>query len=256
MILVGVASGANGDTQQDPDTNCGGLTRDLVCAHARVIAVIQCDINGVAAANCDRSWYGYRFEGWSRSGSVIPGGARALVLVTETTCVDVQCTERTWAQTLTCEWPALNEQCDVSEIAFPSFSADLDSGQCLHVKVEIDVAAEAYIPSGGIRAATASAAAGVAERTWICAPSSTIRSCIRLPDTTDVTDRVQFREDEDTLAFVASLGLNPNEVAREAFVKEVRRLRAEAKVKKLRSFGLHLGKAGVAKDIRELRDSR
>lgn len=71
-----------------------------------------------------------------------------------------------------------------------------------------------------------------------------------------MADRVQFREDEETLAFVTSLGLNPNEVAREAFVKEVRRLRAEAKVKKLRSFDLHLGKESSAKYIRELRDSR
>lgn len=72
----------------------------------------------------------------------------------------------------------------------------------------------------------------------------------------DVADRVQFREDEETLAFVASLGLNPNELAREAFVKEVRRLRAEAKARKLRSYGIRFGGVSAAQDIREMRDSR
>lgn len=71
-----------------------------------------------------------------------------------------------------------------------------------------------------------------------------------------VADKVQFREDEETLAFVTSLGLNPNEVAREAFVKEVRRLRAEAKARKLRSFGIRLGGESTASEIRKMRDSR
>ncbi len=69
-------------------------------------------------------------------------------------------------------------------------------------------------------------------------------------------DKVQFREDEETLAFIASLGLNPNEVAREAFVKEVRRLRAEAKATKLRSYAIRFGGVSAARDTREMRDSR
>lgn len=71
-----------------------------------------------------------------------------------------------------------------------------------------------------------------------------------------MTDRVQFREDEDVIAFVESLGLNANDVAREAFEREVRRLKAEAKVKKLRSFNIRLGGESAAKLVREERDRR
>jgi len=70
-----------------------------------------------------------------------------------------------------------------------------------------------------------------------------------------VTGRVQFREDEDVIAYVEGLGLNPNEVAREAFEREVRRLRAEAKVKKLRSFNIRLEPGEAARLVREDRDS-
>jgi hypothetical protein len=78
---------------------------------------------------------------------------------------------------------------------------------------------------------------------------------IRLPDTGLVTDRVQFREDEDVLAYVASLGLNPNEVARRAFEREVRRLRADEKVKKLRAFKIRLAPGEAVRLVREDRDS-
>lgn len=71
-----------------------------------------------------------------------------------------------------------------------------------------------------------------------------------------MTDRVQFREDENVIAFVESLGLNANDVAREAFEREVRRLKAEAKVKKLRSFNIRLGGESAAKLVREERDRR
>ncbi|HLE98140.1 MAG TPA: hypothetical protein VI997_12280 [Candidatus Thermoplasmatota archaeon] len=70
-----------------------------------------------------------------------------------------------------------------------------------------------------------------------------------------MTARVQFREDEATVAFVASLGLNPNEVAREAFEREVRRLRMRRKWEKLRSLDIRLT-GSVVDDIREMRDSR
>ena len=70
-----------------------------------------------------------------------------------------------------------------------------------------------------------------------------------------MTSRVQFREDEDVIAYVEGLGLNPNEVAREAFEREVRRLRAEAKVKKLRSFKIRLAPGEAARLVREDRDS-
>lgn len=76
-----------------------------------------------------------------------------------------------------------------------------------------------------------------------------------MADTSLVTDRVQFREDEATLRFVASLGLNPNEVARAAFEKEVRRLRMQRKWERLRSFDVRLT-SSVVDDIREMRDTR
>ncbi len=68
--------------------------------------------------------------------------------------------------------------------------------------------------------------------------------------------RVQFREDAETVAFVEKLGLNPNEVAREAFEAEVRRLRAKAKFAKLRSFNVKLAPGEAARLVREDRDSR
>lgn len=70
-----------------------------------------------------------------------------------------------------------------------------------------------------------------------------------------MTGRVQFREDEDVIAYVAGLGLNPNDVARAAFEAEVRRLRAREKVKKLRSFNIRLAPGEAARLVREDRDS-
>lgn len=70
-----------------------------------------------------------------------------------------------------------------------------------------------------------------------------------------MTDRVQFREDEEVLSYVAGLGLNPNEVARDAFAREVRRLKAEEKVKKLRAFKIKLAPGEAARLVREERDS-
>jgi hypothetical protein len=71
-----------------------------------------------------------------------------------------------------------------------------------------------------------------------------------------VTDRVQFRETEDVLAYVQGLGLNPNEVARAAFEAEVRRLRAKEKFDKLRSRKVRLAPGEAARLVREDRDSR
>lgn len=70
-----------------------------------------------------------------------------------------------------------------------------------------------------------------------------------------VTGRVQFREDEEVIAFIEKLGLNANEVAREAFEREVRRLKAEEKVKKLRSYKIRLAPGEAARLVREDRDS-
>lgn len=69
-----------------------------------------------------------------------------------------------------------------------------------------------------------------------------------------MTDRVQFREDEGTLAFVRDLGLNPNQVAREAFEAEVRRLRAQHRHEKLQAAGIELPRP-AAEMIREDREN-
>lgn len=78
--------------------------------------------------------------------------------------------------------------------------------------------------------------------------------CIRGADTGPVT-RVQFREDDDTVAFVAKAGMNPNELARDLFRAEVRRMRAKAKFERLRARNIQLP-ASSAEIIRELRDGR
>lgn len=70
-----------------------------------------------------------------------------------------------------------------------------------------------------------------------------------------MTDRVQFREDEDVIAFVESLGLNPNEVAREAWAAQVRKLRTRAKHEKLRKLSIKLPPGEAARLVREDRDS-
>ena len=65
--------------------------------------------------------------------------------------------------------------------------------------------------------------------------------------------RVQFREDEDVVAFVEARGENPNEVAKRAFEAEVRRMRTRDARKKLAKLGL--SPPDGASEIRKLRDA-
>lgn len=69
-----------------------------------------------------------------------------------------------------------------------------------------------------------------------------------------MTDRIQFREDEDVIAFVESQGINPNMLARELFEAEVRRMRAEFRYRKIREMNIRLPRSG-AEIIREERES-
>lgn len=68
-----------------------------------------------------------------------------------------------------------------------------------------------------------------------------------------MTGRVQFREDEETLAFVEELGVNPNRLARRLFQQEVRRLRAEERHERLSEIGIRLPQS-AAELVREDRD--
>jgi kynureninase len=68
--------------------------------------------------------------------------------------------------------------------------------------------------------------------------------------------RVQFREDDDVVSYVATtLGLNPNDVAKRAFEAEVRRLRASRRRAKIASLDLKPVKGGYARLVREDRDA-
>ncbi len=69
-----------------------------------------------------------------------------------------------------------------------------------------------------------------------------------------MTDRIQFREDEDVIAFVESQGINPNMLARELFEAEVRRMRAAFRYRKIREMNIRLPRSG-AEMIREERES-
>lgn len=68
-----------------------------------------------------------------------------------------------------------------------------------------------------------------------------------------VKDRIQFHEDEETLAFVESLGLDPDALARRAFQREVRRLRAEKRHQRLEEAQIRLPRS-AAEVVREDRD--
>lgn len=67
---------------------------------------------------------------------------------------------------------------------------------------------------------------------------------------------VQFREDEETISFVESRGLKASQVAKEAFEKEVRRLRAEEHARELEELDLELPKGFGEKAVRSGRDAR
>ena len=65
--------------------------------------------------------------------------------------------------------------------------------------------------------------------------------------------RVQFREDDELVAYVAANGLNPNDVAKRAFQDEVRRMKAREARAKLRK--LNLPPIDGAAEIRRIRDA-
>lgn len=67
---------------------------------------------------------------------------------------------------------------------------------------------------------------------------------------------VQFREDEDTIEFLRSQGLKASEVAKAAFEREVRRLRAKEYARRLAEFRVTLPPGEASRAIREARDSR
>lgn len=70
-----------------------------------------------------------------------------------------------------------------------------------------------------------------------------------------MADRVQFREDEDVLAYVEAQGLNPNELARRLFEAEVRRMRVAEKFARLRAANIRLD-TPAAELIRQARRGR
>lgn len=70
-----------------------------------------------------------------------------------------------------------------------------------------------------------------------------------------MADKVQFREDEDTLAYLEARGINPNELARELLEREVRRLRATEKFARLAEMNVRLDRP-AAELVREDRDER
>lgn len=69
-----------------------------------------------------------------------------------------------------------------------------------------------------------------------------------------MTDRVQFREDEEVVQFVESRGINPNDLAKRLFEAEVRRMRAEARLQEIRRRGIRLPRP-AAEMVRDERES-
>lgn len=68
-----------------------------------------------------------------------------------------------------------------------------------------------------------------------------------------MTDRVQFREEDEVLQFFQREGLNPNEVARELLRQEYRRRKAEKWLAAVRAAKVNLNGAAAAL-VREDRD--
>jgi hypothetical protein len=67
---------------------------------------------------------------------------------------------------------------------------------------------------------------------------------------------VQFREDAALVEFVKSKGLKPGELAKAAFEKEIRRLRAAEHARAIEELNVKVPKGLAAKAVRESRDSR
>lgn len=70
-----------------------------------------------------------------------------------------------------------------------------------------------------------------------------------------MTDRVQFRTSQEVLSYLRGRGVNPNDLARDLFDAEVRRLRAEDRLARLRSLGVTLPR-GAGELVREDREGR
>lgn len=66
--------------------------------------------------------------------------------------------------------------------------------------------------------------------------------------------KVQFRVSDEAVEYLAKAGLNPNEVAREAFEREVRTRRAATRLGRLRALGITFDGRDAAALIREDRD--
>lgn len=71
-----------------------------------------------------------------------------------------------------------------------------------------------------------------------------------------VTGVIQFREDERELQFLRAQGINPNELAREAFEQAVRIVRAKSRAEAIRRLRVRVPKGiDVASLIRRDRDT-
>lgn len=66
--------------------------------------------------------------------------------------------------------------------------------------------------------------------------------------------KVQFRVPDEAVEFVAKLGLNANEVAREAFEREVRRRRVAGRLGRLQALGVAFDGRDAAALVREDRE--
>lgn len=73
-----------------------------------------------------------------------------------------------------------------------------------------------------------------------------------------MTDRVQFREDPGTLAYLEDKGINPNELARRLLADEVRRMRVKEAFTRLRKAKIRLTRpaAELVREGRRERDAR
>lgn len=69
------------------------------------------------------------------------------------------------------------------------------------------------------------------------------------------TKVVSFREDEEALRFIREQGLNPSEVAKEAFEAYIKRLQRRQALDWIREHQIE-GPGDAAQEIRELRDTR
>lgn len=69
-------------------------------------------------------------------------------------------------------------------------------------------------------------------------------------------EKVQFREDPATLQWVIDRGLNPNELARQAFEAEVKRMKGDDWLARLRELQKHMKPVSTEDIVRAVRESR